>query len=151
MTDAAPHTRRAVLGTGLSFIGLAAAAACSSSTAGTDSADGAGSATDTDSDTTSGPGGTIVDLSAIPVGKAVAAKINGKDAVVARPTADTVSAHTAICTHQGCTVDVDGAKLVCPCHGSEFNALTGAVTHGPATKDLASIDVRVSDGKVVEG
>lgn len=143
MTEAAPLTRRTVVGTGLTFIGLSAVAACSSSTAGT----AAGSA----HDAPRSADGTIAELSAIPVGEAIAAKINGKDAVLARPTADTVAAYTAICTHKGCTVDVDGTKLKCPCHGSEYNALTGAVTHGPATEDLATIKVTVADGKVVAG
>ena len=146
MTEAAPLTRRTVVSTGLTFIGLSAVAACSSSTSGSaeDSASGTG-------DSSKSADGSIAELAAIPVGEAIAAKINGKDAVVARPTSDTVAAYTAICTHKGCTVDVNGAKLKCPCHGSEYNALTGAVTNGPATEDLASIKVTVANGKVVAG
>jgi len=43
---------------------------------------------------------------------------------------------SAICTHQGCQVDSSGGGLACPCHGSRFNASTGAVTGGPANSAL---------------
>ena len=35
------------------------------------------------------------------------------------------------CTHQGCTVGLKGAQLICPCHGSIFQAATGTVVLGP--------------------
>lgn len=39
------------------------------------------------------------------------------------------------CTHQGCEVEVQGARYVCPCHGSEF-ATDGALLNGPADQPL---------------
>lgn len=57
----------------------------------------------------------------------------------------TVVAHTAICTHQGCTVAASGA---CPCHGSKFDVQTGAVQNPPALQPLAEIAVTVSGGQV---
>ena len=49
----------------------------------------------------------------------------------------TVHAFTAVCTHQGCLVrDVRGGEIHCPCHGSAFDATTGAVVQGPATRPL---------------
>ena len=57
----------------------------------------------------------------------------------------TVVAHTAICTHQGCTVAASGA---CPCHGSKFNVQTGAVENPPALQPLAAVAVTVSGGQV---
>ena len=59
----------------------------------------------------------------------------------------TVVAHTAICTHQGCTVAASGS---CPCHGSRFNVATGAVENGPATRPLAEIGVTVTGGQVYQ-
>ncbi len=35
------------------------------------------------------------------------------------------------CTHQGCTVALEKTELVCPCHGSVFQANSGAVISGP--------------------
>ena len=62
----------------------------------------------------------------------------------------TVHAFTAVCTHQGCLVrDVHGGEIHCPCHGSAFDATTGAVVQGPATRPLDAVDVVVRDGEVV--
>jgi Rieske Fe-S protein len=60
-------------------------------------------------------------------------------------------AFSAICTHMGCTVAPAGSELHCPCHGSRYNALTGAVLQGPAPRALPSVPVHVAGGKVVEG
>ena len=72
-------------------------------------------------------------------------------AYVARPDADTVRAFSAVCTHQGCTVVAAGEILMCPCHQSHFELLTGEVTRGPAEKDLPLIEVHIADGDVVTG
>ena len=48
----------------------------------------------------------------------------------------TVVCHTAVCTHQQCTIAASGA---CPCHGSKFNITTGAVENGPAQQPLAEV------------
>jgi len=69
--------------------------------------------------------------------------------VLIRGQGDDVHAFSAVCTHQGCTVDrVAGGKIFCPCHGSSFDAATGAVTHGPASRPLATIPVVVREGTV---
>lgn len=39
------------------------------------------------------------------------------------------------CTHQGCEVEVQGSRYVCPCHGSEFDP-NGTVLGGPADRPL---------------
>jgi len=98
-----------------------------------------------------GSGGALPKLDDITVGQAVAATLNGAPIVIARPTDSTVAGFSAICTHQGCTVNVNGAELDCPCHGSKYNALTGAVTNGPATQNLAAVPLSVSGGQVVAG
>jgi nitrite reductase/ring-hydroxylating ferredoxin subunit len=51
---------------------------------------------------------------------------------LAQPSTGKVVAFTAICTHQGCTVNPDGAVLRCPCHASTYDAFTGKNTSGPA-------------------
>jgi Rieske Fe-S protein len=40
-----------------------------------------------------------------------------------------------ICKHRGCTVDVEGAALVCPCHGSMYGR-DGRVLRGPTQAPL---------------
>ena len=58
-------------------------------------------------------------------------------------------AMTAICTHQGCTVDVAQDTLPCPCHGSVFD-LDGNAVAGPAVAPLDNLQLTVeSDGSVV--
>ena len=42
-----------------------------------------------------------------------------------------------ICTHRGCTVDVHGERLVCPCHGSTYDR-DGKVLKGPAQRALTT-------------
>jgi cytochrome b6-f complex iron-sulfur subunit len=44
-----------------------------------------------------------------------------------------------ICRHKGCTVELQGDKFVCPCHGSEY-ALDGKVTTGPAKTNLRTFE-----------
>src|SRR5271165_6454429 len=57
--------------------------------------------------------------------------------VLTRGLGATVHGFSAICTHQGCTVgQVQNGTIDCPCHGSRFNARTGAVVAGPATRAL---------------
>lgn len=48
------------------------------------------------------------------------------------------------CTHRGCTVEVEGPRLVCPCHGSTYDR-SGRVLVGPAERPLSaagSVEVR---------
>lgn len=58
------------------------------------------------------------------------------------------AAVSAICTHLGCTVDVAGEWLVCPCHGSTYER-TGRVVRGPAERPLQQYPVVVSDGELI--
>jgi Rieske Fe-S protein len=89
----------------------------------------------------------LVAVDRVPVGGGV---VLGNDKiVVTRPAADDVRAFSAVCTHQGCTVAaVADGTIDCPCHGSSFDAATGAVRHGPATRALPQVAVTVRSGKV---
>lgn len=91
----------------------------------------------------------IAQLADIPVGSSISAKSGDKPLLIARPTATTVVAFSAICTHQGCTVAAAGKTFACPCHGSKYDAFTGAVINGPAPAPLHPFAVTVKDGAVV--
>lgn len=70
--------------------------------------------------------------------------------VVTRDVSGAVHAVSATCTHQGCTVAPPrGGTVSCPCHGSVFNATTGAVLQGPASRPLPPIAVTVRGNQVV--
>lgn len=60
-------------------------------------------------------------------------------AMVINTGANTFSAFTSVCTHDGCnnSWSFTGVRFRCNCHGSEFNT-TGAAVVGPATAPLAS-------------
>jgi thiosulfate dehydrogenase (quinone) large subunit len=57
------------------------------------------------------------------------------------PSSGRFVAFDAVCPHAGCSVGYDpSAKvIVCPCHGSQFNASTGAVEVGPAPTGLKKL------------
>jgi Rieske Fe-S protein len=69
--------------------------------------------------------------------------------VVVRDPGDTVHAFSSVCTHLGCDVNkVSSGKIFCPCHGSVFDAQTGAVVQGPASSPLPKLPVTVENGDV---
>ena len=74
---------------------------------------------------------------------------SGDPTLILQPSAGRFLAFDAVCPHAGCIVQYDGSlrAFVCPCHGSEFNAETGAVESGPAPSGLGRLTVREgSDG-----
>jgi Rieske Fe-S protein len=92
-------------------------------------------------------GTLLASLSQVPAGGGIvltAAKI-----VLTRESSGSVHAFSAVCTHQGCLVNqVSGGTIDCPCHGSRFNAQTGAVVAGPAPSPLPTVPIVVRDGGV---
>ena len=54
-----------------------------------------------------------------------------------------------ICTHLQCTVNVEGTRMVCPCHGSTYDR-EGRVLRGPAMSPLRRYPARVTaEGELV--
>jgi len=137
--------RQVLVRAGMATMGLAAAgvlAACGGSSDGDTSGSG--------STGVSGDG-SLAKVSDIPEGGAISATdADGKPILLTQPTAGTIVALSAICTHQGCTVKPDGKELKCPCHGSVYD-LSGGNVSGPAPSPLPKVDVHVNNGEVLAG
>ena len=152
-------TRRAVLTAGAvvaGAAGVAALAGCSKGSSGSNdhSAPGAGGSGGSAGSGGSGgaaPGTVLAKVSDVPVGNALSAKMGGDPILISQPAAGTIVTFSAICTHQGCTVAPAGKEFHCPCHGSVYDAATGAVLHGPAPAPLTKIPTHVANGDVVTG
>jgi Rieske Fe-S protein len=132
-------SRRAVLAGGAVVAGSAALAACGTSAPPTSAGQGAG-----------GPSPSPVSgipTSDVPVagGKVIAdARV-----VITQPAAGTFKAFDAICPHAGCEVsDIVKNVIYCPCHGSTFDATTGAHIAGPSPRGLTPLPVTVSGSTI---
>lgn len=75
--------------------------------------------------------------------------------VVTQPRRGEFKAFSASCTHQGCLVgSVEGGRINCPCHGSQFDIASGEPLQGPSGSDPSTIaalppaDVSVEAGQV---
>ncbi len=139
---------RIVGGTTSSATGAGSLAGGGSGTTGTTSppttAASSGGGGSTTSRTGSTPPGTEVGpASSVPVGGSASFTdpSTGDPSLVVQQTADDFVAFDAVCPHAGCTVAyVPSAKIIaCPCHGSTFDAATGAVINGPAATGLIPI------------
>jgi Rieske Fe-S protein len=76
-----------------------------------------------------------VKVSDVPVGGG--AIFADQNFVVTQPIAGQFKAFSATCTHQQCLVSrIQGDKIICPCHGSQYNIADGSVAVGPATRPL---------------
>lgn len=72
--------------------------------------------------------------------------------VVSRDKSGTLKAYSTVCTHAGCPINkLQGTTLICPCHGSEFDAVTGKVVQSPATEPLTELSVKTENGRIVAG
>jgi thiosulfate dehydrogenase [quinone] large subunit len=96
----------------------------------------------------------------VPAGKAIAAAStipvggslnftdpkSGNPGLIIRHSQAEFVAFDAVCPHAGCTVGYarNATLIVCPCHGSEFNPLTGGLVRGPAPHGLSTISIAES-------
>jgi nitrite reductase/ring-hydroxylating ferredoxin subunit/uncharacterized membrane protein YphA (DoxX/SURF4 family) len=95
----------------------------------------------------------IIEDSALAVGKIhnFTSK-SGSPAVLFRSKTG-VYAYSAVCTHEGCTVQYNSASknLQCGCHGAVFDpGKDGTVVTGPTNKPLPKIKVAVEGAWIVE-
>jgi Rieske Fe-S protein len=146
-------TRRAVVaGTGLLAVS-AALAACTNqqqpaAAPGSEASSPASQPPPETSTTTAPTGQKLGSTADIPVGGGKVFAAN--KVVVTQPTAGTFKAFSAICTHQGCTVNkVADGTIDCPCHGSKYAVADGSVVHGPAQRPLGPREITVSGDEVL--
>lgn len=95
-----------------------------------------------------------VAVSAVPVGGSAEAKdpATGDTVYIVQPKAGQYCGLSAVCTHAGCTVNPPkSGQLACPCHGSKFDAATGAVLNGPAAKPLPKYTVTKNGNRLELG
>ncbi|MGV9932157.1 Rieske (2Fe-2S) protein [Streptomyces olivaceoviridis] len=144
-----PATRRTVLATGAGAIALGCVG-CGAENGGeatsTPSASAASASSPAAQEAATG-GKALTKTSDIPEGGGKVFK--QEKVVVTQPKKGDFKAFSAICTHQGCTVNaVADGTIDCPCHGSRFRIDDGSVAHGPATRPLPKRSIKV-DGKSI--
>jgi Rieske Fe-S protein len=145
-----PLDRRAVLAAGGVAGGAAALLAitgCASYSAGGGQQNAAPSPAGGAQGQQGGAGTRLGPTSSVPVGGGTV--FANQKVVVTQPTAGTFHAFSAICTHQGCTVNsVSGGTINCPCHGSKFRITDGSVAGGPAKRPLPGRPVSTEGGQL---
>lgn len=127
--------RQSLLAAGVVMVGAAGLSACGSGEAVGEAASSAVASASSAVSSAASAAGEAIATAEIPVGGGMV--LEKLEVVVTQPTAGEYKAFSAVCTHQQCLVaSVADGVIKCPCHGSEFDIATGAVTKGPATKAL---------------
>jgi len=88
---------------------------------------------------------TVGKADSVPTGELLAFEAGGQRITVANAGGN-LYAFDDTCTHRGCSLaegDLEGTTVTCICHGSQFDAVTGAVVRGPAERPLLAHRVRV--------
>jgi Rieske Fe-S protein len=139
-SEATGVSRRAIM-RGAAAAGVVGVAGTALASCGGDDDGGGGSG--------EGGGEGSVRAADIPVGGGKV--VNGPDTkvVITQPAMGEFKAFSAICTHQGCTVnDISNNVISCPCHGSKYSAQDGSVQGGPAPSPLAGVSINVAGDKI---
>ena len=95
----------------------------------------------------------IAQVSALVAGEGFNFTANdGTDAILFKTKDEKVYALSRICTHEGCSVNFDLSqnKLICPCHGAEYESGEGNVLSGPTQRALKKINVKIDGDNVLE-
>lgn len=77
--------------------------------------------------------------------------VDSLEIAVARLPDGSWAAFDDACTHEECPLsegDLDGERVICYCHSSEFDVRTGEVLGGPAEEPIAVYETRVDGGEL---
>ncbi|WP_030263833.1 Rieske (2Fe-2S) protein [Streptomyces violens] len=106
-----------------------------------------GGSPSSESGATGGGAKALAKTSEIPAGGGKIFK--AQKVVVTQPEKGDFKAFSAICRHAGCLVaDVSDGTINCRCHGSKYAIADGSVRHGPATKGLPAVPLKVRGGEI---
>jgi nitrite reductase/ring-hydroxylating ferredoxin subunit/uncharacterized membrane protein len=99
-----------------------------------------------------GPGefAPVMPLDDLPDGTPTRGDAKGTPVVLVK-ISELVYALDDTCVHAGCSLaggTVEGATIICPCHGSQYDLRDGSVINGPATMPEPAYVTRVQDGMV---
>ena len=92
----------------------------------------------------------IADAGDVSDGEINAYTVGDKQVAVANLSGE-LRAFDDTCTHQGCSLaegDLEDTTVECPCHGSQFDIVTGEVVEGPATEPIDVFDAREDAGEL---
>ena len=73
--------------------------------------------------------------------------VRGNRVAIAR-VGDALYGFGDICTHRECSLskgNLEATTVTCPCHGSQFDVVTGEVLRGPAQTPVPSYPARVEN------
>jgi len=76
----------------------------------------------------------------------------GIPAILFKSSSEKIYALSRVCTHEGCSVNFSSndQTLICPCHGAQYEATSGARLGGPGRGDLQKINIEVQGDNIVE-
>jgi len=109
--------------------------------------------TETTTESNTATTNVITTINELAVGQSLEfTSVAGTSAILFRSSENKVYALSRICTHEGCSVDFDmnQNRLICPCHGANYDVSDGSVISGPTTKSLAKIKVEIQGQDIVE-
>lgn len=92
-------------------------------------------------------GRVVAQTGEVPVGGGLV--VMDSKLVITQPEEGDYRAYSAICSHQGCTVQEVTHAIRCWCHTSEFDLETGEPLSGPATEPLEPFTVTVDGTDII--
>ncbi len=93
----------------------------------------------------------VVAESALSVGEHVLVDVDGVEVAVFK-LEDGFYALEDVCTHDGAEIasgSIEDNQIICPRHGAHFCIKTGEVLCAPAYEDIASLEVKITAGRVL--